>query len=73
MSCQEQEFVARTMTWLVYLSVSSATTSPGDNIIEIPAEYEQHAETCFLTQFITKQLLQEIQHASVQNWSFFTS
>lgn len=47
--------------------------SPRDNIIEIPAVHEQHAETCFLTKFITKQFLQEIQHASVQNWSFYST
>lgn len=54
MSCQDQDFVADTMTWLVYLSVSSATASLWDNIIEIPAPHEQHAATCFLAQFITK-------------------
>lgn len=72
MPCQEQEFVADTVTWLVYLSISSATASLRDNIIEIPVLHEQHAATCFLAQFITKWFLQEIQHTSVQNWSIST-
>lgn len=54
MSYQEKEFVADTVTWLVYLSVSSAIASLRDNIMEIPALHEQHAATCFLAQFITK-------------------
>ena len=73
MPCQEPEFVADTVTWLVYLSVSSAIASLRDNIIEIPALHEQRAATCFLAQFITKYLLQAIQQTSAQNRGIFTS
>lgn len=50
----EQKFVADTVTWLVYLSVSSASARLRDYIIEIPALHEQHAATCFLARFIPK-------------------
>lgn len=69
MPCQKEDFVADTVTWLVYLSVSSATASLRDKIIEIPTLHEQCAATCFLVHFITKCFLWAIQWTFVQNWS----